>query len=370
MPAKNFLNLTEKNKLQEALKQEEKAEIRERILMFLLLNDGKTQQEISEFIGCSLRTVAYWCVHGDPHNLESLEDGRTKGNYRKATAKYIESLLFAIERSPSEYNYEFGRWTAARLGKHLEQETGISLSGSQIARILAQKKYVYIWGKYSLEDKQDRELRKQFKEKLEGYIKSAKEHPECLQVWFWDECGFSLRVIRRRAWTKKGKRKQIKGQRRRGRVNVMGALRHSDKKRWCFLVDKGDSLTFYQQVKNFHDALIHEWITAGNKSEDFEEKSAQIVIILDNASFHKKQEIVNQISSDFPKLKLEYLPPYSPDYNLIELVWHSAKEYIAHRDFDSKEQLEKTVNRLLNEGDLIIQWSKKVKNKGNAVNAI
>ncbi len=39
--------------------------------MFLLLNDGKTQREIADFIGCSLKTVAPWCVHGDPNfNLE------------------------------------------------------------------------------------------------------------------------------------------------------------------------------------------------------------------------------------------------------------------------------------------------------------
>ena len=34
-----------------------------------------------------------------------------------------------------------------------------------------------------------------------------------------------------------------------------------------------------------------------------------------------------------PNLHLKYLPEYSPDYNLIELVWHSAKEYIAGRLF-------------------------------------
>jgi len=36
-----------------------------------------------------------------------------------------------------------------------------------------------------------------------------------------------------------------------------------------------------------------------------------------------------------PNIHLEYLPEYSPDYNLIELVWHSAKEYIAGRLFKS-----------------------------------
>jgi hypothetical protein len=52
---------------------------------------------------------------------------------------------------------------------------------------------------------------------------------------------------------------------------------------------------------------------------------------------------------------------------LIELVWHSAKEYIAHRLFKSIEDLELLLHRLLNEGDLVIQWNLKIKNKGNAI---
>ena len=59
-----------------------------------------------------------------------------------------------------------------------------------------------------------------------------------------------------------------------------------------------------------------------------------------------------------------------PDYNLIELVWHSAKEYIAHRLFESVEQLEELLNQLLNQGSLIIKWERKIKNKGNAVYSI
>ncbi|ARI82450.1 hypothetical protein C789_4968 [Microcystis aeruginosa FACHB-905 = DIANCHI905] len=35
-------------------------------------------------------------------------------------------------------------------------------------------------------------------------------------------------------------------------------------------------------------------------------------------------------------------------------MWHSAKEYIANREFENKEELEKVVNQLLNEGGLII----------------
>ena len=57
-------------------------------------------------------------MHGDPDNLESFKDGRAKGNFRKATKEYIDLLLITIDKEPSEFGYEFGRWSAARLASH------------------------------------------------------------------------------------------------------------------------------------------------------------------------------------------------------------------------------------------------------------
>src|SRR4028119_2453659 len=225
MPAKGFLTSSQRERLQSALRESDDPHLRERTLMLLLLNDGKTYQEISAFLGCAYRSVAYWCVHGDPDNLESLKDQRGKGNHRKATSGYIEQLMEVIEKEPSELGYEFGRWTGERLSSYLAEQTGIELTGSQVRKILKQKKYVYLWAKYSLEDKQNPLKRSEFKQKLAQYLELAKIKQELLQIWFWDESGFSLRVLRRKTWGKKGKRKKITGQRRRGRVNVMGGLR-------------------------------------------------------------------------------------------------------------------------------------------------
>ena len=227
-----------------------------------------------------------------------------------------------------------------------------------------------LWAKYSLEDKQNPEKRKIFKEKLSEYLKITKETPERLQVWFWDESGFSLRVIRRKTWGKKGHRKKVTGQRRRGRVNIMGGLRYHDKKRMNFVIKKGDADVFYEQLTLLYSFILQEWVEKGNKIEYFNDYAAKIVIILDNASFHKRKDILEKIEKEMPNIILEFLPPYSPDYNLIELVWHSAKEYIAHRLFESVEQLEELLNKLLNQGGLIIKWDRKIKNKGNAVYSI
>jgi transposase len=239
MPIKNYLTEEERKRLQQELKYHEHPEIRERILMLLLRNDGKTYQEIADFLGCSLRKVAYWCTHGDPNNLESLIDERMKGNFHKATPEYIELLIEVIDQDPKEHGYEFGRWTAKRLSTHLEDKTGIKLSSSQIRRILKKNKFVYIWSKYSLEEKQDPVKRALFKEKLDEYIRISKEAPNRLQIWFWDESGFGLKPIRGKSWTKKGKRKKVSGRRRKGRINVMGGLRISDKKRYVEFIGKG-----------------------------------------------------------------------------------------------------------------------------------
>jgi len=195
-----------------------------------------------------------------------------------------------------------GRWTAQRLATYLEESTGIKLSVGQVRRILKQKKYVYLWAKYSLESKRNPEKRTAFKIKIAEYLKVEKPTPERLQVWFWDESGFSLRVTRRKNWCKKGSRKNVRGDRRKGRVNVMGGVRNSDRKRFVEFLKKGNSHNFYKVLKIFYEQLINEWVSAGNQASEFAEKGAKIVLVLDHASFHKKEEYLKRIETEMPNL--------------------------------------------------------------------
>ena len=82
--------------------------------------------------------------------------------------------------------------------------------------------------------------------------------PEYFQVWFGDEAGFSLRVLRRKCWTRRGRRRKVTGQRRRGRVNVMGGLRYHDRKRLCYFVEKGNALSFFEQLEKLNAFIKKE----------------------------------------------------------------------------------------------------------------
>ena len=157
------------------------------------------------------------------------------------------------------------------------------------------------------------------------------------------------------------------GQRRRGRVNVMGGVRYHDRKRIFFFIEKGNGDTFYEQLEQLNEFLKKEWVEAGHLEAEFPKSGPKILIILDNASYHKKQDIREKIARNLPNIQLYFLPTYSPDFNLVELVWHSAKEYIAHKLFKSVSELKELLERLLNQGELIVKLGRKVKNKGNAV---
>ena len=72
MPVAQFLSPAQQETLQNALRESEDVHQRQRVLMLLLRNDGKTYEEIRAFIGCSYRSVAHWYVHGDPGYLQEL----------------------------------------------------------------------------------------------------------------------------------------------------------------------------------------------------------------------------------------------------------------------------------------------------------
>jgi transposase len=63
-----------------------------------------------------------------------------------------------------------------------------------------------------------------------------------------------------------------------------------------------------------------------------------VIVILDNASIHKGEPI-RKLCSRYPRLHLEYFPPYTPELNPDEAVWADAKVRLANGRPDDLDAL-------------------------------
>ena len=84
-------------------------------------------------------------------------------------------------------------------------------------------------------------------------------------------------------------------------------------------------------------------------------KTPKIILILDNAKYFKA-EIVRNWLKENPKIKLEFLPPYSPNLNLVERFWRFAKEKLVKNKYYPKyKTFRANVFRFLNHVDQYVE---------------
>jgi transposase len=93
----------------------------------------------------------------------------------------------------------------------------------------------------------------------------------------------------------------------RGRTNVIGALISG-----CLLT-----------VGLFSATINSDVFTAWVRQDLLPKLPAACVVVMDNATFHKRQDTQHAITC--ANHTLEYLPSYSPDLNPIEHKWAQAK---------------------------------------------
>jgi len=70
----------------------------------------------------------------------------------------------------------------------------------------------------------------------------------------------------------------------------------------------------------------------------------KIYFIQDNASYHKDSQVWDWFSTHREYIEVYNLPPYSPDFNAAEPLWHHTRVCATHnRYFNTMDELESSV---------------------------
>ena len=147
-------------------------------------------------------------------------------------------------------------------------------------------------------------MRLEFQERIKSHTEQGRV------IVYLDESGFAHDMPRVYGYSSKGQRCHGKKDwHAKGRSNVIGAIINNQLITVCLFDVNIDSDIFYL------------WLTL-DLIPKLPEKS---VIIMDNAAFHKRNDIIEVIKK--AGHILEYLPPYSPDLNPIEHKWAQVKAF-------------------------------------------
>ena len=137
-----YLTAFQRELLQKSLREDLSNKQRQRIHIMLLADEGQTQAQICQKLGCCQATARHWIMMArikQAHHWKSNPIGRPL----TVNDEYLQRLKELVTKKPQEvnvpnreYKYPFQRWTAQKLSQHLHLELGIKVTPQHLNRLL------------------------------------------------------------------------------------------------------------------------------------------------------------------------------------------------------------------------------------------
>jgi len=147
-------------------------------------------------------------------------------------------------------------------------------------------------------------------------------------IVYEDEASFRQTPTLYRTWARRGQQPQIPTRGERNTQKVLGAVRVPDGDFvWRHQTEYFNAQTYLSFVDE--DLLPH-----------FYRRGHRVYLIQDNASSHKKPEVLEFFAHHQRQIQVFLLPAYSPDFNAPERLWHYTRQAGTHnRYFDTPAEL-------------------------------
>jgi putative transposase len=170
--------------IEQAIRHDERARVRQRATAIHMLHLGKSPGEVAEVMAVTRATVYNWHSRFRAEGLAGLVNRPRSGRPSVADdEEYCRVLAETIDKEPPDLGYAFNIWTINRLRNHLEKETGKSLSYERFRLLLKEKGYRYRRPKHDLHHLQDQEAKEQARQLLEELKKGSGETKSSSSLW-------------------------------------------------------------------------------------------------------------------------------------------------------------------------------------------
>jgi transposase len=280
-----------------------------RLNAIILLGNGWTVAQVAEALLVDETTIYNW--------IEKYQQGGTDEllalHYQGSEAKLTDAQLAELSKHLDENTY----LDSNAIRHYIQKKYNVEYKPSGIKELLGRLGFVYKKPKH-VPGKLDPEAQKAFVAEYEKLLETkGKNDP----VYFVDACHPQQNSIPAYGWIRRGKEKLLKSSGGRKRVNIHGGV-------------------------NIHSLdLVVDFTKSVNKESTFRllrkiekkhPKAKKVHVWLDNASYYKAHWLRDELKLKKSKIVLHFLPPYSPNLNLIERLWKFFKKEILYNQYREK----------------------------------
>jgi transposase len=275
-----------------------------RINVIILLGTNWTYREVAEALLLDESSAKNYLKRYLEGGLEALMNDNYQGGFTKLTPEELSELELYLE----ENLYQRVEDIVEYVKKIYKQEYSVSGMTDLLKRMgFVFKKPKAVPGKADIK-KQKKFIRK--------YNKIKKNKGSNDPIYFMDGSHPQHNTKTAYGWIKKGVTKEIKTNTGRQRININGAIDIESLKP---ITDISDSVNAQSTIRLF------------KKAEKKHPLAKKIYMITDNARYYRSVLVKEYVKHS--KIEMVYLPPYSPNLNLIERLWLFYQKKILHNKY-------------------------------------
>lgn len=303
----NFLSPNEIATLRTMHKKSRDKRVSDKIKAILLVNSGYSYERIAEVLLLDDATIRRWYIRYEEHGI----DGLLADFYLGGTGYLTEKLKMTLAEHLENNVY----LTAKEICAYVLKKYKIAYSVKGMTNLLHSlgfryKKPKHIPGKANIIAQQ---------KFIEDYNKLKQKKKENDRIYFMDGVHPLHNSQPANGWIKKGVEMTIKSNTGRERLNLNGAYNIEDHKA---IIQESASINAQSTV-----SLLEKMLQ--------EQPLGLIYVILDNARYYRST-MVQEFVIKNKRIQLVFLPPYSPNLNVIERLWKFFKKNVTYNTYYEK----------------------------------
>lgn len=303
---RNFrLSPEELSLLREAHRSERNKRSAYKLNAVILLGSGWKIKATKEALLIDDETLRSYVDKYKTQGIDGLLETNYKGSSSHLSAEQKEALLKELDSTI--------HLTTHSVIEHVSNAFSVTYSSSGMRDLLHRLGYVF--KKPTLvPGKPDREAQEEFVLYYDAFMEAKSANEEVL---FIDAVHPEHNTMAAYGWLKKGERRCLKTNSGRQRLNLHGAVNIETME-----------ITVIESETVDADSTIDLLETLNQKYP----LSERLHIILDNARYHYSVKVREYLAGN-SRINLVFLPPYSPELNLIERVWKYFKQNVLYNKY-------------------------------------